>query len=109
MSGILDLPRTITLRGRASRFETFASLAELADAYMHLLKQGEVKMAANTLSDTEWANIAQTADALAEICNELEGWMAEHGAALIVEVEAIRADIRKLTVITTDDDFDERS
>jgi uncharacterized protein YgfB (UPF0149 family) len=109
VSGILDLPRTIMLRRRAVQFETFASLAELADAYMHLLQDGEAKMAANRLTDTEWTNIAETAEALAEICGELESWMAEHGAALIVEVEAIRADIRKLTPITIDEDSDEQA
>lgn len=103
MSGILDQPRMITLRGRPNRFETFASLAELGDAYVQALRKSEAKMATEVTPDAEWAGIADTADALAEVCRELEGWLAEHDAALAVEVEAIRADIRMLTALTADE------
>lgn len=103
MTSLLDQPRTIILRGRPSRFETFASLAELGDAYVQALRESEAKMATEVIPDAEWAGIADTADALAEVCKELEGWLAEHDAALAVEVEAIRADIRMLTALIADE------
>lgn len=109
MSGILDQPRTITLRGRPHRFETFASLAGLGDAYVQALRESEAKMATEAIPAAEWAGIADTADALVEVCRELEGWLAEHDAALAVEAEAIRADIRMLTALNANEVADEQA
>lgn len=97
MTGILDRPRTITVRGVTMRFANFAGLAELAGIQLDVLKDAEAKSAESAVAPAErWASVADAADFLADICAAQEDWLAEQDAQLASEAEAIWTAIRQL-------------